>query len=62
MVNENMDGLTDKQQAVLLMASSICISIGSVTLVTSNPVVGAVITIIGAVGFGLKEALGGKAS
>jgi hypothetical protein len=56
------EGLTNKQQAVLLTVSSVLISIGTITIVTdpANPWMGIIIDAIGAIGFGIKEALGGK--
>jgi hypothetical protein len=56
-----MEGLTDKQQAALSIASASLIAIGATSVPAGAPwYVGLAIAIVGAIGFGIKEALGGK--
>ena len=54
-----MTGLTDGQQAVLTLISSILIVVGSTTIPLGiEPKIGFGLAIIGAIGFGIKEYLG----
>ncbi len=54
-------GLTDMQQAELTLVSGALIAVGAVSVPAGLPwEVGLGIAICGAIGFGLKEALGAK--
>jgi len=56
-----MEGLSDKQQAALSLTSGILIAVGSVSIPAGVPYwIGVALALAGAVGFGIKEALGGK--
>lgn len=58
-----MEGLTDKQQAILLMIASVLIAVSGISAAEGAPwYVTTVLAILGAIGFGLKEVLGGKSS
>jgi hypothetical protein len=54
-----MNGLSDKWQAVATMASSALIAVGAITYPT-NAETGLALAVIGAIGFGIKEAIGGQ--
>lgn len=57
-----MQGLTDKQQAVITFISAILISLGAVSAPSGFPQwVAVVLFLLGAFGFAIKEALGGIA-
>ncbi len=54
-----MNGLTDKQQAALTIVSSCLIAVGAVSIPAGASIwVGLTIALVGAVGLGIKEALG----
>ena len=56
-----MEGLTDRQQALLSLASAVLISVGGASVPAGvDWKIGFALAIVGAVGFGLKEVLGGK--
>ena len=55
-----MEGLSNKAQAVANMSASALIAIGAITYQTDSTL-GLVLALAGAVGFGIKEALGGQA-
>ena len=57
-----MNGLSDRTQAILLILSSCAMSIGTVTIITNptDATYGIIMAIIGAIGLGIKEALGAK--
>ncbi len=56
-------GLTDTQQAEVTLVSGILIAVGAVSVPAGLPwYFGLGIAICGAIGFGIKEALGGKPS
>ena len=56
-----MDGLTDKQQAALSLTSASLIAISAVSVPAGAPwYVTLIFGIAGAIGFGIKEWLGGK--
>ena len=58
-----MDGFTDKQQSIILFISAFLITLSGLSYpVTENVWVSLILGIIGAIGFALKEAAGGKAS
>ena len=56
-----MEGLSNRAQAIANMGASALIAIGAITY-PADSTVGLVLVLIGAVGFGIKEALGGQAS
>jgi hypothetical protein len=56
-----MKGLTDAQQAVFVFISAIFIAVGAVTVpsgISDANWIGFILMIIGAIGLGIKEALG----
>ncbi len=56
-----MDGLTDREQAVISLVSAALISSSIAVIPAGAPwYISLVLGIAGAVGFGIKEALGGK--
>lgn len=57
-----MNGLTDKQQAILSITSASLIAIGATSIPAGAPWwIGFVLSLAGAIGFGIKESLGGRA-
>jgi len=57
-----MTGLSDAQQAWLSVASAALIAVGAsaASLNFASPQVGVILALVGAVGFGIKEALGSQ--
>lgn len=56
-----MEGLTDRQQAAFSLTSAVLIAVGGASIPAGLPwQLGLALAIMGAVGFGIKEALGGK--
>lgn len=57
-----MQGLSDRSQAVLTLVSASLIAVGAYSVPAgADPKIGLGLGLLGAVGFGLKEALGTKA-
>jgi hypothetical protein len=58
---QNTKGLTDNQQAWIVLVSAVLIAVGAVSIPAGLPTwVGLLTSLAGAVGLGLKEALGTK--
>lgn len=58
-----MDGFTDKQQSLILFISAMLIALAGINIdVTGNIWISTVLAVIGAIGFALKEAAGGKSN
>jgi hypothetical protein len=56
----SLEGLSNKAQAIANMGASALIAIGAITY-PADHTTGLVLALAGAVGFGIKEALGGQA-
>ena len=55
-----MEGLSNREQAILLFISSLLIAVAGISVPWESPYLTIGLAIAGAVGFAIKEFLGGK--